>query len=443
MTALRSTPLRLTATLIVVFTLFTLAGYGAAYLVTRASLSRDVAARLEQTVETVRSIPEQEEIAERVAEIAASSATRDLLLRYAVPGEPAIGNLPARVVAPSGAIIGHDDLPLPEDDLADSYLAWEGVVGSGTLTLLVGRDSLVGLGETLSQVLLFSLLPALLLASTIGALVARKARNRVENIRSTLARLTSGHHEARVPVGPEVVDDLGQIALDVNRMAGAQEIAIESLRQVSADIAHDLKTPIQRVAVLLERLEDTAPPGPAHAIIASARAETSQIVETFRSLLQIAQLESGQARLAFTDVDLAALATDLADVYGPASEDSGHSLTTAIDGPAIVKGDRTLLGRLIANLIENALRHTPPGRISLIVSGGASTVLTVQDDGPGIPEAERSRVLRRLYRLERSRTSEGSGLGLSLVTAIAELHGARLELGDAAPGLTVTLTFAA
>jgi len=442
MTALRSTPLRLTATLIVVFTLFTLAGYGAAYLVTRAALSRDVAARLEQTVETVRSIPEQEEIAERVAEIAASSAPRDLLLRYAVPGEPVIGNLPATVAAASGAIVGHDDLPLPEDDLADSYLAWEGVVGNGTLTLLVGRDSLVGLGETFSQVLLFSLLPALLLASLIGALVARKARNRVENIRSTLARLTSGHHEARVPVGPEVVDDLGQIALDVNRMAGAQEMAIESLRQVSADIAHDLKTPIQRVAVLLERLEDTAPPGPAHTIIASARAETSQIVETFRSLLQIAQLESGQARLAFSDVDLAALATDLADVYGPASEDSGHSLITTIDGPAIVKGDRTLLGRLIANLIENALRHTPPGSITLRVAGGASPILIVQDDGPGIPEAERSRVLRRLYRLEHSRTSEGSGLGLSLVAAIAELHGARLELGDAAPGLTVTLTFA-
>jgi two-component sensor histidine kinase len=209
-----------------------------------------------------------------------------------------------------------------------------------------------------------------------------------------------------VPVARDVVDDLGQIALAVNRMAEAQEASIEALRQVSADIAHDLKTPIQRVAVLLDRLEGTTLTRPAREIIAAARAETAQIVETFRALLQIAQLEGGQARSGLADLDFATLVADLADVYGPASEESGHLLTTAINGPAIVKGDRTLLGRLVANLIENALRHTPPGRVLLHVAGGPSPVLTVTDEGPGIPEAEHERVFRRLYRLERSRTSE-------------------------------------
>jgi signal transduction histidine kinase len=443
MTALRSTPLRLTGILIVIFAAFTVAGYGAAFLVTRAALTRDVAARLEQTVETIRSIPEQDEIVERAAEIAAGAVAHDILRRYTVPGGPTIGNLREPVEVVSGAIIGHADLPLAEDAVADSYLAWQGAVGRGTLTLLVGRDSLTGLRETFSTVLLLNLVPALLLATVAGTLVARSARDRVEAIRTTLAQLTSGLTGARVPVPRDVADDLGQIALAVNQMAEAQEASIEALRQVSADIAHDLKTPIQRVAVLLDRLEGTTLTGPAREIIAAARAETAQIVETFRALLQIAQLEGGQARSGLADLDFAALVADLADVYGPASEESGHLLTTAIDGPAIVKGDRTLLGRLVANLIENALRHTPPGRILLHLAGGPSPVLTVSDEGPGIPEAERERVFRRLYRLERSRTSEGSGLGLSLVAAIAELHGARLKLGDASPGLIVTVSFGA
>lgn len=443
MIAARSMPLRLTATLIVVFFLFSLAGYGAAFFVTRESLARDVAARLEQTVDELRSIAEPDELVERAGEIAAAAEPRDLLLRYAAPGGgPPIGNLAEPIDLAPGRIVGHDRLPMPESMLADSYLGWRGPVGGGTLTVLVGRDSLEGLGETFSQVLLFSLVPALLVATIIGALVARSARDRVEAIRATLAQLTSGRTGARVPLPRDGTDDLGQIALAVNRMADAQEASIEAMRQVSSDIAHDLRTPIQRVAVLLERLDGPSLSEAARATIAEARAETAQIVATFRSLLQIAQLESGQARSAFTEVDLARVVGDLVDVYEPAAEASGHRLTLATDGPAPVRGDRTLLGRLVANLIENALRHTPPGRIALRVTGGPHPVLTVVDAGPGIPEADRDLVLRRLYRLERSRTSEGSGLGLSLVAAIADLHGAELTLGDAGPGLSVTLRFA-
>lgn len=437
----RSTPLRLSATLIVIFVLFTLAGYGAAYLVTRSNLNDDVAARLDQTVETVRAIAEQDEIAERIEEIAAGADSRDLLISYSVPGEAHLGNLPGSIDVATGAVVGHDALPLPESGLSDSYLAWRGEVGAGVLVLLVGRESLGSLGETFSQVLLLSLLPALLLATLVGGLVARNARDRVEAIRATLSALTSGDTAARVPLKGSTGDDLGQIALAVNRMAEAQEAAIESLRQVSADIAHDLRSPIQRVGMLLERLEATQPSGPALEIVGAARKETGRIIETFRSLLQIAQMESGQSRLAFAEVDLAALADDMVDVYGPAAEESGHALEARLEPGVIVHGDRMLLGRLIANLIENALRHTPPCRIVLGVSRDPAPRLTVEDAGPGIPENERERVLRRLYRLERSRTSEGSGLGLSMVAAVAELHGASLHLGDAGPGLRVTVTF--
>lgn len=441
MTTPRSTPLRLTGTLIVIFTVFTLVGYGAAFLTTRAAITSDVSARLAQTVDALRSIPEQDEIVERAAEIAGAAQPKDLLLRYTSDGAAPIGNLQQPVTVASGAIVPHDRLPLPEHDLADSYLAWQGPVGRGTLTVLVGRGSVDGLSETFAKVLLFSLIPALLLATLVGSLVARTARDRVEAIRTTLAQLTSGQTAARVPITHDGADDLGQIALAVNRMAEAQESSIEALKQVSSDIAHDLRTPIQRVDVLLERLESLPLGDDARDTIASARVQTAQIVETFQALLQIAQLESGQARRGFADVDLASVVTDLVDVYGPASETSGHALSLTIEGRAIVKGDRTLLGRLVANLIENALRHTPPGRIYLTVKGDAPAVLTVCDDGPGIPEAERERVLRRLYRLQRSRTSEGSGLGLSLVAAIAEVHGARLTLGDANPGLKVMVCF--
>lgn len=437
----RSTPLRLTATLVVVFVLFTLAGYAAAYLVIRTSLSREVNARLEQTVDALRAIAEPDEIRERIGEIVAGAQPRDLLLRYTVPGEPVLGNLPAPIRASPYSVIGHDAITLPPSTLADSYLAWHGGVGKGRLTLLVGRDSLNELGETFAQVLLFSLVPALLLITAIGALVARRARDRVEAIRSALARLTSGHHDARVTISGAIDDDLGQIGVAVNRMAEAQEASMEALRQVSADVAHDLRTPIQRVAVLLERLDDCSLTDSARGTVAEARAETAHIVATFQSLLQIAQLEGGQARASFAPVDLASLVTSLADVYEPAGEESGHRLEARVSGSATVSGDRTLLGRLIANLIENALRHTPPGRIQLIVEGDPSPVLRVIDDGPGIPEGERSRVLRRLYRMERSRTSEGSGLGLSLVAAIAELHEATLTLEDAGPGLRVSVRF--
>lgn len=451
MIALRSTPLRLTRTLIVIFASFTLAGYCAAFLVLRATLNRDVERDLAQAVDSLRSIAEPDEIAERVTEIAAGTDPRDMLIAYAVPGSAPVGNLPRPVAVRSGAIVGHGALRLDEDAVADSYIAWQGPVGSGELTVLMGRESVSTLGETFSTVLLLSLVPALVLAATAGALVARHARNRVDAIGRTLAQLTSGQHAARVAVPAAVTDDLGEIAVAINRMAEAQEEAIEALRQVSSDIAHDLRTPIQRVAVLLDRLEATPQVGPATEIIETARRETAQIVETFRSLLQIAQLEGGQARSGFTVVDLAALAADLVDVYGPAGEETGHRLVAEIGGPVAVRGDRTLLGRLVANLIENAFRHTPGGRVVVAVSGGvsgavsrgAAPTLTVSDEGPGIAEAERERVLRRLYRLERSRTSEGSGLGLSLVKAISEVHGARLQLGDGRPGLVVTVTFPA
>jgi signal transduction histidine kinase len=176
-----------------------------------------------------------------------------------------------------------------------------------------------------------------------------------------------------------------------------------------------------------------------------ALTDLDAIMETFDALLRITQIEAGARKARFANVDLAAVLDDVGDVYAAVAEDAGHSLTPA-DGrwkPAIVRGDRELLVQLFANLIENAIRHCPKGTlISLALYDEPSGFRAeLSDNGPGIPAAEREKVFRRLYRLERARSTPGSGLGLTLVAAIAELHDAKIRLEDNAPGLNVTISF--
>ena len=170
-----------------------------------------------------------------------------------------------------------------------------------------------------------------------------------------------------------------------------------------------------------------------------AAAEADGIVATFQALLQIAQIEGGSPRARFSPVDLGPLAQTMTELYEPAATETGHALTLTLRNPATISGERTLLGQVVANLIENALRHSPPGPVALTIDGAT---ITVADRGPGIPAAERDTVLRRLYRLETSRSTPGSGLGLALVDAIVKLHGGTLTLADNAPGLRVSVAFA-
>lgn len=431
MRRLRSTPLRLSVILIAVFTLFMVVGLGMAYGLMRDALGADVVQRAEQAIEDLRAIPEPAERLERAREIVSASDPRRLLLRLALDGE-IVASVPD---LPDG-IVDANATGLPEP-VADSYLVRHADLVPGRIMVAVGRDSLAELNETFVAILGFALLPALLLTSAIGIVVVRRTGARVEAIRGTLHALAGGALHARVGA-PHPDTDLGDISRDLDRMAEAQEAATGALRQIGADIAHDLKTPIQRVAVRLERLGAAELPEAARNLLDQTRDETAQIIATFQSLLQIAQLEGGQGRNAFGPVDLAALVRDLAEIYETSVEDSGARLTCSVAGPLPVTGDRHLLSRLIANLVENALRHAPGTDIRLSLAG---RVLMVSDGGPGIPADQRDTVLRRLARLEASRSTPGSGLGLALVKAIADLHGARLTLGDAAPGLAVTVEF--
>jgi signal transduction histidine kinase len=225
------------------------------------------------------------------------------------------------------------------------------------------------------------------------------------------------------------------------------ERLVQSANQSSTDIAHDLKRPMTRLRQQLEtasEIEDTSPA--VKEMLEEATAEVDSIVSTFEALLNIGQLEAGDRRARFVDLDLSKVVEDTIEAYTPVIEDSGFHLVWSNGarqaGPA-VRGDHELLVQLMANLIENALQHCPAGTTIELALGTSQrgSVVSVADNGLGIPETEHENVFRRFYRLERERSSPGHGLGLSLVRAIADLHGATVTLADNNPGLKVLISF--
>lgn len=221
---------------------------------------------------------------------------------------------------------------------------------------------------------------------------------------------------------------------------------MSSLKQVSTDIAHDLRTPLARLRQRLESVRrHPREVSEYEDAIDCAMQDTDAIIETFNALLRISQIEAGARKARFAPVDLSALLERLLDVYAEVAAEEGHRIETEIETGVEIVGDGELLTQMVANLIENAINHCPsPAQIVISLKADErSAVLRISDDGPGIPAKERQKVFRRLYRLDRSRTSPGSGLGLSMVAAIAELHGAHIEALDNEPGLNMQVTFTA
>jgi len=320
----------------------------------------------------------------------------------------------------------------------------------GGLVVAVGDDfdRIAEAEEAILRAFAWAVGLTVLLGAAGGAWLSHLFLRRVDAIGRVAEAIIEGDLARRVPV-QGTGDDLDRLAATLNRMLDRIAALMESLRQVSNDIAHDLRTPLSR---LCQRLEGTRTGARSVAeyerAVEDAVADAEGLLGTFAALLRIAQVEAGTQRIAFCRVDLSALAETVADAFAPAAEDESHAFSADIAPGIAVHGDQELLTQMLANLVENALRHTPPGsRIQVRLRPGGDgaagdPVLTVEDDGPGVPADERGRVLRRFYRRERSRTTPGSGLGLSLVAAVAELHGALLSLDDAAPGLRVSVAFA-
>ena len=318
----------------------------------------------------------------------------------------------------------------------------------GGLLLAVGADlgRIAEVEEAIATAFLWTVGLAGLLGIGGGIILSRAFLARVDAIARTAEAIIAGDLSQRIPL-KGTHDDLDRLAATLNRMLDRIGALMDSLHQVSSDVAHDLRTPLSR---LYQRLEDAR----AHArsvaeyetAVEGAMREAEGLLQTFSALLRIAQVEGASPRAGFRDVDLSAVAESVADAYRPDAEEAGYRLAAEVTPGVGVPGDQELLTQALANLVENALRHTPAGtRIGVRVSRGraADAWLSVEDDGPGVNAGDLPRLAHRFYRGERSRTTPGNGLGLSLVAAVAELHGARMHLENRQPGLRVSLVFPA
>jgi signal transduction histidine kinase len=291
--------------------------------------------------------------------------------------------------------------------------------------------------DALSQKVLtrFALAFAALLALGVAAgfALSRAVHKRMAAISGTAEAIIDGDLGRRVPVQGD--DDLSRLAATLNRMLDRIGALMDSLRQVTSDVAHDLRTPLNRLRQRLERSANQAQDPADKAEIEGALDDVDAILATFAALLRLSEVEAGARRAAFRRVDLLALAGAVAVDFVPAAEDAGHRLELQAGPPAWIEGDAELLTQMTVNLVENALRHTPEGctvRLSTAVEPGAAA-LVVLDNGPGVPETERARLFDRFYRLERSRSTPGSGLGLAMVQAVARLHRGEARRSQGAP----------
>jgi signal transduction histidine kinase len=321
------------------------------------------------------------------------------------------------------------------------YRVFVGKAGRYDLTVGLSNADLDDLQEIVLNAFVWAALIALIATLSLGAFLAMRVQRRLSQAEDAMMRVAHGDLTARLPVTGRG-DDLDRISTAINASLARLSGLVEAMRQVSADVAHELRTPLNRLRIRIETAAEKAATGiSVEAELAAAIMDSDTINQTFSALLRIAQIEGGVRRDHFAPLDLALVMSNLAEIYTDVAEDAGMELSCLADTPALVFGDKELLTQAFANLIENAIRHCPQGTRILcqITTLQGQVTASVADNGPGIPLQERELVLRRLYRLEKSRTTQGSGLGLSLVKAVADLHGAELTLSDAAPGLVVRL----
>ena len=291
----------------------------------------------------------------------------------------------------------------------------------------------------------WALAACIALALAGGWVMSARLMRRIETVSNTSRNIIGEDLRQRLPVTP-AGDELDHLAASINAMLDRIETLMEDLRQVTTDIAHDLRTPLTR---LRQRMELAGRPEidveTLRETLTLSVTDIDSILAIFAALLHIAQLQSGPRRAAFKEVDLSELLGTIAELYKPMAEENGQFLLEKVAKSLSMQGERELLMQLFANLTENALRHTPRGSTVSIFAARANGDLTVSivDNGPGIPENMREKVLQRFFRLEVSRTTAGNGLGLSLANAIVKAHDARLELSDAAPGLCARVIFPA
>ncbi|MEM8571631.1 MAG: HAMP domain-containing sensor histidine kinase [Pseudomonadota bacterium] len=414
---LRLSAIRNTLWLLGLFSAITLVAWGATYWLVQREMVSAVDARL--------------------------TARMDAALLALAAGEampPTGDGETAEILQGQGADDGFRTADLEHNGTEMRYLSR--TTPQGQIILGENTERQEELRDILAAGMQLSLLATLLLTASAGLWLARNGQKRLNTISDGLAEVAKGKLSQRISLDGQ--DDLSLLAARINATTERLEHAMTQMRVQSSNIAHDLRTPLARLRAQIEASlvaatengQTVAPDA-----LAAALEQIDRIADTFEALLRLSRIESGAGREAFKPVPLGALAETVAETFGPVVEDAGQCLHVDVSAPSVIAGDENMLVQALANLIQNALRHGAAGQnVALRVHGPR---VSISDEGPGIPFGEREKVLQPLYQGETTRQAEGFGLGLSMVRAIAELHGADLSLSDGpnGKGLTVTLRF--
>lgn len=442
----RSTPFRLAVAYGLLFVTSSLLVYLATYLLLRAEIYSTLDNSVTETYSVIQSSYAPGDIEDVVQSMNSFSrlqnGDRRIFYLGSADGERLAGDIAKFVPTIGLQTISGEALGLPGNE---RFRVKTGTIDGNNL--LVGES--LEATEDLAQIILanFAWMSVFttLLAVFAGLFLARRAQARIDAIAETMTEISDGNMSRRVRLTGSG-DDIDMIATQINSALDRLSDLIESVRQVSADIAHDLKTPLNRLKLILEeaslREENNESVGEQ---LRDALAESDQINATFQALLRISQIEAGTRKTRFSSVDLNQLLRTVVEIFGEVAEDNGQTLSfdAASSPDCFIEGDKELLMQLFVNLVENAMNHCPAGtaiRLSLQHSGN-HCMATVADNGPGIPADEREKVFRRLYRLDKSRNSPGHGLGLSMVKAIADLHGMAIGIEDNHPGARFVLSW--
>jgi signal transduction histidine kinase len=376
-----------------------------------------------------------------LARRAATVSDRKAFHAYVAIDGRVVANLPTWPAQPrSGWARFEADLYVDGDEEDHEALVHEQNFRDGA-RLIVGRDieDIDEREEVIEQLILWSGIAVLILGLAGGVVMSLAVGRRIEAVNATARKVIAGDLSGRVPTRGSG-DDFDRLGDTLNLMLARIEALVEAVSRVSDSIAHELRTPLARLQADLDELGAAGDAGERARLIEAAGAEAARLQATFDSLLRIARLETGRHAIERRPVDLAKLLADAAELYAPEADDQRKTLDVAIAPGLATRGDPNLLFQAVTNLLDNALKHTPPGsRIRLTGARADGVLIEVADDGPGLPADQRGRAIERFYRAPGSEGRPGIGLGLSVVDAVARAHGARLELADNDPGLAVRL----
>jgi signal transduction histidine kinase len=453
----RTSTVRLTALFILIFVVFSVLLLGFISWQSSMQIQRQQAQTIEREVRSLVRLDRQQGFPAVIVAIEQLSAQPGPGIYFLTDlvGQRVRGNIeeiPAQVLREPGfhsfsyartrTFEDDDGTPVPQGNALVQTVQLD----SG-LTLVVGRDVVERRGFTAIVVdgFIWGVVGILVFSLIAGLVTSMRVLNRIDSISSTANAIMAGSLSQRVPVTKRN-DEFDGLATSLNQMLDRIEALMQGLKEVTDNVAHDLKTPLTRLRNKAESaLRDGSSSEAQRDALETTIAESEKLIKTFNALLMIARAEAGAPSGALSDVDVSAVAADVAELYVPVAEEAGLVLDTSVTEGVRLHGNRELLGQALVNLVENALKYFEPrpgltGRITIGVRAQNGRVLIeVADNGPGIPEADRERVVERFVRLDSSRTEPGSGLGLSLVAAVAGLHRGTFRIEDNAPGVRAVM----